>query len=247
LLTIGFTGIGIIDDWSKIHRGRSLGLRAREKLGLQLLLAAGFVAVLLLVLHQDTTVGVPFIGLLQLGWWYWPLAILFVAGMSNAVNLTDGLDGLAAGTSTVTAGALASIAWLAPTGSLYCGQLVAAFAVCLGGGCLGFLYHNRPTATVFMGDTGSLAIGAALAGIALALKLEVIFLLAGLIYLIEIGSVMLQVTYFKFTKGRRIFLMSPYHHHLEKRGWSERSIVYRAWVFSLVLAAAAVWLARWTR
>ena len=239
-LTVAVAAVGSIDDWGKIRRGRSLGLRAREKLILQLLAAALFVFALVYGLHNGTTVGVPFIGKkIELGWAYWPLAILFIAGMSNAVNLTDGLDGLAAGVTVASAFALVGVAWLTTRATaLPGGEAIATFAACLGASCLAFLWYNRYPAKVFMGDTGSLAIGAALAGIALAIKQEVLFLFIGLIFLIEVGSVIIQVISFK-TTGKRVFRMSPFHHHLELGGWSEQKIVTGAWLFGVVLAGFA--------
>ncbi len=239
LLTVGAAGIGAIDDWGKIRRGRSLGLRAREKLILQLVAGTIFVFVLVCGLHNGTTIGVPGKGLVELGWWYWPLAILYVAAMSNAVNLTDGLDGLAAGTTVAAAFAMAGIAWYIRPGVVVGhGAAIATFAACLGAACLAFLRFNHHPAKVFMGDTGSLAIGAALAGTALALKEEFILLLVGLIFLIEMGSVIIQVISFK-TTGKRVFRMSPFHHHLELGGWTEPQIVTRAWILGVVLAVLA--------
>jgi len=231
-LTVAVAIIGSIDDWGKIRRGRSLGLRAREKLILQFVAAGLFTAGLVFGLHNHTTIGIPLLGEVNLGWAYYPVAILFIAAMSNAVNLTDGLDGLAAGTTVAASLALAGVAWL--TGS----PTIAAFLACLAAACLAFLWFNRHPAKVFMGDTGSLAIGAALAGAALALKQEVLLLWIGLIFLIEMASVILQVLYFKATKGKRLFRMSPFHHHLELGGWAETTIVTRAWVLAIALGAS---------
>ena len=242
-LTIAVAGIGSIDDWGKIRRGRSLGLRAREKFLLQCLAAALFTAGILYFLHLGTTIGVPGVAQpVELGWWYWPFAILFIAGMSNAVNLTDGLDGLAAGVTVAAAMALSAVAWVIGSKTLPgLGQTVAAFLACLAFVCLAFLRYNRHPAQVFMGDTGSLAIGAALAGSALLLKQEMLLLLIGFIFIIEVLSVIIQVISFK-TTGKRVFRMSPFHHHLELGGWSETQIVTRAWLLALVLALGSVWL-----
>jgi phospho-N-acetylmuramoyl-pentapeptide-transferase len=243
-LTVAVASIGVIDDWGKIKRGRSLGLRAREKLLLQFIAAGLFVAALVLWLDNGTTVGIPGIGMVELGWAYWPLAILLIAGMSNAVNLTDGLDGLAAGTTVAAAFALTGIAWYSmQSDAMSRGPAIATFAACLGAACLAFLWYNQHPAKVFMGDTGSLAIGAALAGTALALKQELLLLLIGFIFVIEAGSVIIQVIVFKLT-GKRVFRMSPFHHHLELGGWSEPQIVTRAWLLGIVLAIAAVWICR---
>jgi phospho-N-acetylmuramoyl-pentapeptide-transferase len=240
-LCVAMAAIGAIDDWGKIRRGRNLGLKAREKLVLQFIVAALFVWTLVSGLGNDTTIGVPGIGEVQLGYWYWPFAICYIAAMSNAANLTDGLDGLAAGVTTVSALALAMMAWFCqkdPNAILGPGS--AAFAACLAAACLGFLKFNRFPAKVFMGDTGSLAIGGAVAGVALALKQEGVVLLIALVYLVEMGTVILQVLYFKATHGKRLFLMTPYHHALEKRGWPETTIVRRAWILTLVTATVGL-------
>lgn len=249
-LMTAVAGIGAIDDWGKIKRGRGDGLKARQKLALQFLAASLFVLGLWWM-DNGATIGVPFTHLTwRLGWWYYPLAVLYVALMSNAINLTDGLDGLAAGTTTASAFAMAGLAWYVQQGqAMQMGHAVATFLACLGAACLAFLWYNQHPAKVFMGDTGSLAIGAALAGAALIIKQEILFLGIGLIFLIETGSVILQVLYFKLTKrlygeGRRIFRMTPFHHHLELGGWTEPQIVTRAWLFAIVLAAGAFWLFR---
>ncbi len=235
-LTIAFSSIGVIDDWGKIKRGRSLGLKAREKLALQLITAALFVGVLFWGMHTSTTIGIPGVGLVELGFWYWPFAILFITAFSNAVNLTDGLDGLAAGTTVLAASALGVVAWfLQKDYTSLIGPGISAFLICLAAACLAFLWFNRHPAKIFMGDTGSLAIGAALAGAALAMKQEVILIVIGMIFLLEMFSVIIQVISFKLT-GKRVFRMSPYHHHLELGGWGETKIVTRAWLLGLILA-----------
>jgi len=240
-LTVAVAGIGSIDDWGKIRRGRSLGLRAREKFLLQCLAAGLFTAGLRYYLHLDTTIGIPGVKTpIELGWCYWPFAILFIAGMSNAVNLTDGLDGLAAGVTVAAALALSAVAWLSGSHILPgMGPMVAAFLGCLAVACLAFLRYNRHPAQVFMGDTGSLAIGAALAGSAMLLKQEGLLLLIGFIFIIEVLSVIIQVISFK-TTGKRVFRMSPFHHHLELGGWSETQIVGRAWMLAMGLAVVGL-------
>jgi phospho-N-acetylmuramoyl-pentapeptide-transferase len=244
-LTVAVAAIGSIDDWGKIRRGRSLGLRAREKLILQFIAAALFVFVLVHCLNNGTTIGIPFLGEVDLHWAYWPIAILFIAGMSNAVNLTDGLDGLAAGTTVASAFSMAGIAWMIhDADGMAKGPAIATFIACLGASCLAFLWYNQHPAKVFMGDTGSLAIGAALAGTALALKQEVLLLFIGFIYIIEVGSVIIQVISFK-TTGKRVFRMSPFHHHLELGGWSETKVVTSAWLLGTVLAASAFFYLRY--
>lgn len=249
-LFVAVAGIGAIDDWGKIRRGRSLGLRAREKLILQFLAATLFVAALVFGLHNGTSIGVPFVGEIELNRWvYIGLAVLFIAAMSNAVNLTDGLDGLAGGVTVAAAFALAAIAWFASTSEMITlpimrGQAIGTFLACLAAACIGFLWYNRHPAKVFMGDTGSLAIGAALAGAALALHAEILLIFIGLIYMIEMWSVILQVLYFKATKGKRLFRMSPFHHHLELSGWSEPRIVTSAWFLAILLGIAGYWIFR---
>ncbi|MHB9026776.1 MAG: phospho-N-acetylmuramoyl-pentapeptide-transferase [Armatimonadota bacterium] len=243
-LFAAMAAIGSIDDWGKIKRGRSLGLRAREKLILQFIVCGLFIAGLLYGLDNRTTIGIPFLGEVQLGWWYWPLAVLYMAAISNAVNLTDGLDGLAGGASMASSFALAGVAWYLKAGQgLAQGEAVATFAACLGAACFAFLWFNQHPAKVFMGDTGSLAIGAVLAGVALALKQEVVFLFIGLVFIIEMGSVIIQVIVFKLT-GKRVFRMSPFHHHLELSGWGEPKIVHAAWLLSIVLAFGGFLIAR---
>ena len=241
-LTLSFMIIGAIDDWNKIFHGRSLGLRAREKLLLQFVFSALFIAALLIWQKTGTTITIPGFGLLNIGWYYWPIAILFITGMSNAVNLTDGLDGLAAGTTASAALALAVLCWIVTGSDHSSGVAIAALAAA----CLAFLCFNRHPAKVFMGDTGSLAIGAALAGSALILKQEIMLLLIGLIYLLELFSVIIQVISFK-TTGKRVFLMSPYHHHLEKLNWPEQLIVSRAWILAVILAIFSCALVYWLK
>jgi len=247
-LFVAVAGIGAIDDWGKIRRGRSLGLRAREKLILQFIAAGLFVAALVFGLHNGTAIGVPFVGQVELHTWvYCALAVLFIAAMSNAVNLTDGLDGLAGGITVAVAFSLAAIAWFSgrtEAAHWPVGPAIATFLACLAAACTAFLWYNRHPAKVFMGDTGSLAIGAALAGAALALHAEILLLFIGFIFIIEMASVILQVLYFKATKGKRIFKMSPFHHHLELSGWSETQIVTRAWLLAIILGVAGYWVFR---
>lgn len=240
-LTLAFMAIGALDDWNKIFHGRNLGLRAREKLLLQFIFSALFVAALLFWAKSGTTIGIPGVGVVEIGWYYWPLAIFFITGMSNALNLTDGLDGLAAGTTFWAALALAVISWFGSSD-----HSIGTAIATLSASCLAFLWYNRHPARLFMGDTGSLAIGAALAGTALILKQEIILLLIGFIFLIELFSVIIQVISFK-TTGRRVFLMSPYHHHLEKLNWSEQLIVSRACILAALLAIFACILVYWLK
>jgi len=228
---LAFAGIGLLDDYLIIRRGKNLGLKARQKLLMQFLVAAVFAAYLYLNADPGKTT------VLQLGemrWnlneWYYPLAALFIVALSNAVNLADGLDGLAAGLSLIAASTLGSIA----------GRLDASWVLqgagALSGACAGFLNYNRYPARVFMGDTGSLALGASLALIAIFAKLELIAMLVFLVFWVEMLSVVLQVVSFQ-TTGRRIFRMSPLHHHFELLGVHETRVVMLFWVAGIVSGA----------
>jgi len=180
----------------------------------------------------DARLSVPFVRQgLNIGWLYYPFAFLLIAGFSNAVNLTDGLDGLAAGTVAIAMFAYAGIAFLQGRNDL------AALAACLTGACVGFLWYNSHPAAVFMGDTGSLALGAGLAGMAIATNMEILLLLVGMLFVIEAMSVAIQVFSFRVFH-RRVFLMAPIHHHFELKGWSETKIIVRFWIISAILAAA---------
>jgi len=248
LTVLLFASIGFLDDWLKItKRG---GLSARTKFALQL--AAAFVVAVLMVLYLpiDTRVYLPFFKELHpdLGLFYILWAVLFMVGISNAVNITDGLDGLAIGASLTTATVMAFTAYLAGNYIYanylgipyvpYAGELSILLAAFIGAG-LAFLWYNTFPAKIFMGDVGSLAIGALLAFVALATKSEFILLVAGGLFIIEIISVVVQVLYFKYTKrrygeGKRILLMAPLHHHFEKKGWKEPQIVVRLWIISIL-------------
>lgn len=225
VVTLGYGLIGLLDDYIKVVLRRSLGLRAREKLFGQMLLAAGL-AVWVSTTGRGTSLTLPFAGLLtaggmnvELGWWLFLLfTVLFVVGMANAVNLTDGLDGLAAGISLLVALGMITIALLVDkTG-------VALSLAALAGGCLGFLYYNRHPARVFMGDTGSLALGGGLAAAAVITGSELFLLIIGGVFVLETLSVIIQVISFQ-TRGKRIFRMSPLHHHFELGGWGENRVV----------------------
>ncbi len=233
-VVIGFSAVGGVDDALGIVRRRNLGLRAREKLLLQLPmgLALGVYA----VLHPavGAWIGVPGTHLkVDLGWGYPVFCALYVVGMANAVNLTDGLDGLAAGSVVIAAGTLAAIAAQANVPSA--GMLCAALA----GASLGFLWYNAHPAQMFMGDVGSQGLGAALAVAGVLAKMELLVLVVGGLFVWEALSVALQVASFK-TTGRRIFRMSPFHHHLELIGWTETQTVVRFWVCGVLLAALGV-------
>lgn len=237
IVTVGFGFIGFIDDYLKVVLKRSLGLRAREKLLWQILLAAGLAYWAVYGMGRGTEIVLPFSGFLtpggiQLdpGWWlFMVFTVIVVVGAANAVNLTDGLDGLAAGVSMIAALALMMIAVFVLK------EGVAVSMAALSGGCLGFLFFNRHPAKVFMGDTGSLAIGGGLGAAAVITRSELFFLIIGGIFVLETLSVIIQVISFQ-TTGRRLFRMSPLHHHFELGGWSENRVVLTFWTVTLVFA-----------
>lgn len=230
-----FAAIGALDDRLGITRGRNLGLRAREKFALQIPVALALGVYVALTPGLGTVVDIPATAWrVDLGWGYPVFCAVLVVGMANAVNLTDGLDGLAAGGTAIAAGALAVIA--AFSGALPSGIVAAAVA----GASFGFLWYNAHPAQVFMGDVGSLGLGAALAVAGILAKLEVLMLILGGLFVAEALSVMLQVAWFKLTGGRRLFRMSPLHHHFELAGWSETQTVVRFWVCGALLAAVGV-------
>ena len=219
ICAVGFGLIGFIDDFIKVILKRNLGLTALQKLALQIALAVAFVITLkaLGLLHTD--IILPFVKEpVNLGWFYVAFAVFIMVGFVNAVNLTDGLDGLATSVTAVVSLFFAAVSLLAGNNSL------AVFLVALTGGCLGFLIFNHYPAKVFMGDTGSLFLGGAVSAAAIVLKMPLILVIVGIIYVVEALSVMLQVASFKLT-GKRIFKMSPIHHHFEMCGWREVKIV----------------------
>lgn len=237
LVIIGFGLIGFLDDYMKVVLKRSLGLRAREKLLWQVLLAVGLAYWVVYGLERGTEIVLPFSGFFtaggiqaDLGWWpFMVFTVIVVVGAANAVNLTDGLDGLAAGVSMIAALALMMIALLVLK------EGVAVYMAALAGGCLGFLFYNRHPAKVFMGDTGSLAIGGGLGAAAVITRSELFFLIIGGIFVLETLSVIIQVISFQ-TTGRRLFRMSPLHHHFELGGWSESRVVLTFWTTTLIFA-----------
>ncbi len=236
ILTFGSGAIGLADDLLKQRKQRSLGLSGKVKLGLQVPLVVIAVFMALTWGGVDDSLGVPFVReTLGIGLFYYVFAFILIAGFSNAVNLTDGLDGLAAGTVAVALFACAGIAYLRDENDL------AILAACLTGASLGFLWYNSHPASVFMGDTGSLALGAALAGMAVATQTEILVLLIGGLFVVEALSVMVQVFSFRVFH-KRVFLMTPIHHHFELKGWSETKIIVRFWIISALLAAAGLTL-----
>jgi phospho-N-acetylmuramoyl-pentapeptide-transferase len=240
IATLGNASIGFIDDWMKIVRKRSLGLSARYKLLLQLALALFVGFIVLHFVGLDTRVDLPFSDQrLELGTWgFYVVVFLWLAGFSNAVNLTDGLDGLAAGASAIVLVALAGVAFIIGRNANDPGITdLMVIAGCVGGACLGFLWYNSFPADVFMGDTGALGLGGAIAGMAILTRTELTLLLMGGLFVVEAASVALQVASFKLT-GKRIFLMAPLHHHFELKAWSETKIIVRFWIVAAIFAGA---------
>lgn len=240
LVFFGHALLGFADDWAKIKRGKSLGLMARQKFAGQAVIAGLFVAWLYLTALPDFTTRI-IVGpgrFWDLGLWYYPLTFLLMIGLSNAVNLTDGLDGLASGLSVLAA---LGLSWTVYAGFTQLPLIGDAIA----GACLGFLWFNAHPAKVFMGDTGSLALGAALAAMGIVGKQEIVLLVLCVMFLIEIGSVMIQVPYFKMTGGKRVFRMTPIHHHFELLGVAETQVVARFWIGGVLALGLGLALAGW--
>ncbi len=225
--------LGMVDDLNKVLKNRNLGLRARDKLAAQGLLGLGLGA-WLVATRPNPGVVLPLVGFVAGAWLVWAVAVAVTASAMNAVNLTDGLDGLAAGTCAVALLAYAAVAATSGHPDL------AVSASGLAGACLGFLWYNSFPARVFMGDTGSLGLGGALAALALLTRTEFLLVLIGGIFVAEAGSVILQVAWFKSTGGRRFFRMSPLHHHFELGGLHEVQVTTRFVLVGLVLALAGV-------
>jgi phospho-N-acetylmuramoyl-pentapeptide-transferase len=238
LVAIGYGLVGFLDDFIKIALKRNLGLTSKQKLLGQIVIALIFY----FALKQfgfSTAVTVPVIQAeFDLGPFYVLFLIFWLVGFSNAVNLTDGLDGLVSGTAAIGFGAFAILAW---SQSQY---EIAVFCVAVVGAVLGFLVFNAHPAKVFMGDTGSLALGGAIAAVAVMTKMEILLLLVGGIFVIETLSVILQVISFKMT-GKRIFKMSPLHHHYELSGWSEWRVVMTFWAVALLFAILGIYIEVW--
>ncbi len=229
LMALGMALIGFIDDYIKVVKKRNLGLTARQKTFLQLLVSAAYLATL--GLSGMHTTYIPFVGHINIvngiGLIFWPIALMFIYGFTNAVNLTDGVDGLASSVTLVV-----SCAFMLAAG-LWGNNTINVLAAALAGGCVGFLIWNTKPAKVFMGDTGSMFLGGMVVALSFGIGTPILLLLAGCVYFMEAISVMLQVTYYKLTK-KRLFKMSPIHHHFEMCGWSEDKIVF---VFSLIAFA----------
>jgi phospho-N-acetylmuramoyl-pentapeptide-transferase len=252
LVTVGFGLVGFFDDYLKLTRRSSTGLRSRTKFLAQLLVATAAAGAIIWLTPAplNTSLALPFFKnlLIPLGLAFIPVAVFVMVGASNAVNLTDGLDGLAIVPTMFAAGSFAFIAYLvgnttfaeylqihyvAGTGEL------AVFCAALVGAGLGFLWFNAPPAMVFMGDTGSLSIGGALGTISVIVKHEIVLAIIGGLFVLETVSVIVQVLSFKLT-GKRVFRMAPLHHHFEKKGWAEPTIVIRFWIIAAVLALAGL-------
>lgn len=228
--------LGFLDDFVKVSMKRNLGLRAWQKLVLQILIAVGITLYHLRV-SSSTAIRVPFTeNYLDLGVWYIPFVTFVIVAMANSVNLTDGLDGLATGVTLIVA------AFLTLFGTLLYFRSAPIFCAALTGACLGFLMFNRYPARVFMGDTGSMALGGGIAAAAVMMRLELIIPIAGAIYVAEALSVILQVTWFRLSGGKRLFRMSPLHHHFEMSGWSETKVVRTFSSFTLLFCLIA-WVA----
>lgn len=239
--------LGLVDDVESVAHGRSLGLTPSQKMAGLILICVTFCLVAVNALGISPEVRFPGGATIDLGvissnvtiaghaisipWLYLIFVFLLVAGMSNSVNLTDGLDGLASGCVIIVMGALSAIAFLADDIQL------AIFAASVGGACIGFLWFNCYPAQIFMGDTGSLALGAAVGVLAVLTKTEITSLVMGGLFIVEALSVIIQVVSFKKT-GKRVFLMAPLHHHFEKKGWSETHVVIRFWIVSAIFALA---------
>jgi len=246
-VTIAFGAIGFMDDYHKVTQNNHAGLSGRFRLAIGFLIAgvAGYWATWMHPVELQNQIAVPVVSLLlSLGILFVPFAMVVIVGAANAVNLTDGLDGLAIMPVMIAAGSLGVIAYAVGRTDFteYLGinyvqgtGEILIFAAGLIGGGLGFLWYNAPPAAVFMGDTGSLALGGALGAIAVATKHEIVLGIIGGLFVVEAMSVIIQVGYFKMT-GNRVFLMAPIHHHFEKKGWSEPQIVIRFWIISLILA-----------
>jgi len=249
-VTVGFGLLGFIDDYRKVTEGHSAGISVRMKLFWQTLLALTVALAIYSDPGFDAQLAVPFFKNFtpHLGWLYIPVATFIIVGTSNAVNLTDGLDGLAIGPVMVATGTFLllsyaaghagiadylAIKYVAGSGTLaiFCGALI--------GGGMGFLWFNASPAQLFMGDVGSLALGGALGTIAVLIRQEILLAVVGGIFVIETLSVVIQVASFRLT-GKRVFLMAPIHHHFEQLGWPEQKIVVRFWIVSAILGLVAL-------
>jgi phospho-N-acetylmuramoyl-pentapeptide-transferase len=259
LVTLGFGVLGFLDDYAKVTKQTTAGVSSQVKLIIQFIIAGIAVFVLMRFgghppgepANLSTSVAFPVFKnlLVNLGWFYIAFGAITIAGFSNAVNLTDGLDGLAIVPVMIAAAAFGVIAYV--VGNYVFSQYlqvhfvpgvgeIAPFCGAMIGAGLGFLWYNAPPAKIFMGDTGSLALGGALGTMAVAAKHEIVLGIIGGLFVVEALSVMIQVGYYKATGGKRVFLMAPIHHHFEKLGWKESTVVIRFWIVAFVLALAGL-------
>ena len=230
LMAVGFGIVGFLDDYISIKKHRNLGLTEIQKLILQFIIVGAYLLSVALAGGTTETV-IPFLGSVDLGFFYYILAAVFIVGMVNAVNFTDGIDGLNTSVTLVVALVFSVIAMLLNRMGL------SLYAAAIVGAMIGFLFWNANPAKVFMGDTGSLFLGGAVCALAFGVDMPILLILIGIIYIVEILSVVLQVTYFKISHGKRIFKMAPIHHHFEMCGWNENKICF---VFSGVTLLAGI-------
>lgn len=230
LMAVGFGIVGFLDDYISIKKHRNLGLTEIQKLILQFIIVGAYLLSVALAGGTTETV-IPFLGTVDLGFFYYILAAVFIVGMVNAVNFTDGIDGLNTSVTLVVALVFSVIAMLLNRVGL------SLYAAAIVGAMIGFLFWNANPAKVFMGDTGSLFLGGAVCALAFGVNMPILLILIGIIYIVEILSVVLQVTYFKISHGKRIFKMAPIHHHFEMCGWNENKICF---VFSGVTLLAGI-------
>ena len=230
LMAVGFGIVGFLDDYISIKKHRNLGLPEIQKLILQFIIVGAYLLSVALAGGTTETV-IPFLGSVDLGFFYYILAAVFIVGMVNAVNFTDGIDGLNTSVTLVVALVFSVIAMLLNRVGL------SLYAAAIVGAMIGFLFWNANPAKVFMGDTGSLFLGGAVCALAFGVDMPILLILIGIIYIVEILSVVLQVTYFKISHGKRIFKMAPIHHHFEMCGWNENKICF---VFSGVTLLAGI-------
>jgi phospho-N-acetylmuramoyl-pentapeptide-transferase len=248
-VTAAFGGIGFVDDYFKVKNKRNLGLTARGKLILQILAATALGVTLFLLpteYHFSSTLALPFIKqfVFNLGYFYIPFVVLVLVSASNTVNLTDGLDGLAIGATTVAAATYALFTYVAGNSKIASylqishvpgvGEVAILCGALVGAG-LGFLWYNSHPAEVFMGDVGSLSLGAAIGSVAVLAKQEILLVLVGGLFVLEGLSVIIQVSSFKL-RGKRVFRMAPLHHHFELSGWAEPKVIVRFWILSILFA-----------
>ena len=251
LILCTYAILGFVDDYIKTVRGNMGGIPGKVRLIIEFCAAAFAAFVLTGIEGFDTTIVFPFFknANTDLGLFYIPFAMLVIVGCANAVNLTDGLDGLAIGPCTIAAATYLVFAYV--TGNIRAasylqipfisgvGELSVFLGAIVGAG-LGFLWYNAYPAQVFMGDVGSLSLGGILGTVAIMTKQEFLLLVVGGIFVVEVASVILQVGFFKYTKGKRIFMMAPIHHHFELKGWAEPKIIVRFWIISILLAMVAI-------